>query len=204
MANAASRVNLNRAGRQRRAAGWTLLTLGAIVAGVCVASGWWGLTVQFEWWSFGVHKGTAYLIENDKDWTYSKTRATVVWGDPQPGRLDVRRLVRREWEWTRPAFRKPMEYSGSANLGPGNPRKWFWGINGYRTTFPLWPIPLLLWTPAAILLRLGTLARRRALKGMCAKCGYSLAGLSNGAACPECGKGSSPLVAQVSSLKTPS
>ena len=46
---------------------------------------------------------------------------------------------------------------------------------------PLWPIPLLLWTPAALLLRSGILARRRAVKGMCAKCGYSLAGLASDA-----------------------
>ncbi|HZW07506.1 MAG TPA: hypothetical protein VFF65_10315 [Phycisphaerales bacterium] len=45
------------------------------------------------------------------------------------------------------------------------------------------PIALVLWAPGAV----RTLRRRR--KGCCAACGYSLAGLDEGAACPECGRG---------------
>jgi hypothetical protein len=56
-------------------------------------------------------------------------------------------------------------------------------------TMPLWPIPLLLCTPAALLLRSASLARRRANTGACTKCGYSLSGLAADTPCPECGKG---------------
>lgn len=45
---------------------------------------------------------------------------------------------------------------------------------------PFWPIPLLLWLSAAPILLSGIIARRRAMKGSCNKCGYSLAGLVDG------------------------
>jgi hypothetical protein len=63
---------------------------------------------------------------------------------------------------------------------------------------PLWvpTVPPLIATGAAW--RLDAVARRRARAGCCAKCGYDLRGLREGAVCPECGSPFSP--AKVSAL----
>jgi hypothetical protein len=62
-----------------------------------------------------------------------------------------------------------------------------WGSRGGRSwiTVPVW---------APVLLGAGTIGlviciERRRLAGCCSVCGYSLAGLARGTACPECGKG---------------
>ncbi|MFM9996191.1 MAG: hypothetical protein ACKVU4_10360 [Phycisphaerales bacterium] len=58
---------------------------------------------------------------------------------------------------------------------------------GFGLTLPLW-LPLVLTAvPGVWLWRLD----RRASPGCCAACGYDLAGLTPGAACPECGSGKS-------------
>jgi len=145
-------VNVKRIGRKRRAAGWTLLTLGVIVAGVWAASGW--LRVEVDRRTFHVVVDSGLL---------------TIQSGPPAGR------------------ERPF-------LSPSQLSEWSWRIRDLineqrpEVRLALWPIPLLLWTPAALLLRSGTLAQRRANTNACAKCGYSLAGLADGAPCPECGR----------------
>ena len=148
-------MKAKKAGRKRRMLGWTLLTLGVLVAGMWVWSGWNWLTIYYHF----------------------KSARSISIGF---GRID-----------STPGHQALGNYPQS-----GGPRwvYWYSKSTGYYSglisyAYPLWPIPLLLWTPAALLLRSGIVARRRTITNACPKCGYSLAGLTAGAACPECGKG---------------
>ncbi len=74
-------------------------------------------------------------------------------------------------------------------------RGWLWVpdwehrslISGVLVTVhvPLWMVQVVLAVPTAWLWRRD---RRRARAGLCAACGYDLAGLAPSAPCPECGK----------------
>jgi hypothetical protein len=74
---------------------------------------------------------------------------------------------------------------------------------GWSVGVPLWvpTVPLLLATGAAW--RLDALARRRARAGCCAKCGYDLRGLRDGAVCPECGGPAPPRVSGEAAASPP-
>jgi hypothetical protein len=156
--------------------GWTLLTLGVLVAAVWAASGW--CLVEYA-------KGTKHVFLSGgaiQSMTFSPgTQIRQGWA--------IRRHSATErWLWR---AEKVPRWSVSRSFDIGVATYWsapndksFCG----QTCTLLWPSPLLLWTPAALLLRSGILARRRAMTGSCAKCGYSLAGLAEGSPCPECGK----------------
>jgi hypothetical protein len=169
-------------GRKRRAAGWTLLALGLLVAGVWVTSRWYlaahcGITraVTITTGELSIVSVTDPYPSHERGWAWRNREAM---------------LAPVRWRWSAAEIRTPKlihfsgyvlasyaEYDfGPAMLGTGIPRPPT-ATHAYLT-FTLWPVPLLLWTPAALFLRSGILARRRANAGMCSKCGYSLAGLA--------------------------
>jgi len=177
------------AGRKRRVTGWTLIALGLLVAGVWWASGWWG----FGYGAVAIDRGrvgVSYTCINHEfgfDHAHYKRFAEE--------RENAWFLYEQQWSgqrciWTAECHpghhRCPLEscnlvfVSRSVTLGDFD--------TSVEWVAPLWPIPLLFWAAGVPILRSGIVARRRAMAGNCAKCGYSLAGLGDGAACPECGK----------------
>jgi hypothetical protein len=161
-------------GRKRRTLGWTLLTLGLLVTGVWVWSGWQRFYLFF--WSIS-DNANVRLLAGVLELRVEEPRP------PRDSRSDLGAAIKEELlPWRRPGWRVYWTPVFSAESD-----QWKYV---YKVT--LWPIPLLLWTPAALLLRSGILARRRAITGSCPKCGYSLAGLPAGSPCPECSKAKVP------------
>jgi hypothetical protein len=164
-----AKATVKKIGRKRRAAGWTLVALGVVVAGVWV---WSGLG-RVELPEFVMQRSS--LDFHAQHGAVSVTRAVPA--NPREGQSRATPPAAPWSEWSVEAL-------------PLGVHRTSYGITAYTTySAPLWPIPLLLWSSAAVLLRSGILARRRALSGACITCGYSLAGLEVGAPCPECGKG---------------
>lgn len=155
--------------------------LGVLVAGAWVASGWWviGLTYHRPGSAGGSLGGSTHNVL----YVYTLD-GVVIFGtqssSPNPSGFSITPRLEKAgwslWHWS---------WGGGGGPGGGSPRS-------FDCTAPLWPVPVVLWGAGALLLRSGRLARRRALTGMCAACGYSLAGLAAGAPCPECGRGGGP------------
>ncbi len=164
-------VNVKKIGRggKRRALGWTLLALGLLSVGVWV--GWWGGSANCGRWQLSCFDGLFVAWRHDNgtgSYTLSLDR---VW--PSAGGL----------RWVTPVFVEPRP-DVQQNFGLAC---YYNSKSHVCWAVVVWPIPPLLWTPAALLLRSGTLARRRAVTGSCPACGYDRRGLAPGAVCPECG-----------------
>lgn len=168
-------------GRKRKAAGWTLLILGLLVAAVWLWSGWGIRRVRVGNFSAGCFQGHLHVIwlavpptdsSGVDQWTLAEqASAKAVW-----------MILDQTDEYAR---LPRLTFTGKSDLALALEGM---ELDGPLHELPAWPIPLLLWTPAAALLCSGYLARKRAITGMCKSCGYELAGLSSDAPCPECGR----------------
>lgn len=165
-------------GRKRRAAGWTLLALGVIVAGVWVASGWWlvtGWCGDTRWFCRNGSMGCQIGVRRSSLPFSSPTFAMETYSERSRFTLRAESPLIRQGD--------DLDLFVFAVLSPTS-------HPGIRIlAFALWPIPLLLCAPAAFLLRSGIIARRRAMTNTCPMCGYSLTGTAEGSPCPECGTG---------------
>jgi hypothetical protein len=162
--------------------GWTLLTLGVLVAGVWGASGWLWLTRRFDAmganYTVAIQYGTLFCMRA------SDTDGRDAW--------NLERYGSSVWRWSFGWGHDVKEPNAFHNFGAVQFSRFSpsTGPALKRIELILWPVPFLLWAAGMPLLHSGILARRRANAGLCKKCDYSLAGIAPGAPCPECGKAS--------------
>ena len=177
----ATNARKKRPGRKRRVAGWLLLVIGVLITGVWGVSGWWRCQASRGPLTVTLSAGTV-------ETTYAL--------DSFAGTdLEFRGALQDAYVVHARAWNPPEEfYSYSMNWDLGVacagdfirtnriPYKRCWFL-------VLWPFPLPLWTVGGLLLWWARWSRIRAMRGLCLKCGYDLAGLDAGAPCPECGGG---------------
>lgn len=183
MAKTTTNVNV---GRKRRAAGWSLLAIGSLVAAIWAVSGWWELGSIAD---VGNAKQAIWFSRGSIIYRRAAPDTAVPW----PTGWQTHRVAPANpgWKWWTGWERRSTPNSKEASFGVARFQSSSINNNGRHLWVEslLWPIPLFLCTPAAFLLRSGIIARRRVNTNACPKCGYSLAGLAADSMCPECGKG---------------
>lgn len=157
-----------RTSRLFRCTKWACTILAGVMVVAWVGSGWyacwWERQGQWPHFSLFGHKGAiSGAVGNEQFFpnlvpgSFNEFR----WAVADPLATDL------AWAW------KPRWHS------EGNHR--------FYVVIPLWLPALVFAVPAAWMWRVDVKRRRAARVGCCATCGYSLLGLGEGAACPECG-----------------
>jgi hypothetical protein len=177
-------------GRKRRAAGWTLVALGLLVAGVWATSRWWTVQGRIASTRVAAHRGLLIVEPVPPSRGSPPVRPP---DDVSPEKMTQAVLEQRAYDLAKSRLDASVRvWSG---LATDQPSLSFWPIRGahdivqtrgYFTFVLLWPVPAAMLAAGAALLAWGIAARPR--PGACIKCGYSLAGLVSDSPCPECGK----------------
>lgn len=175
--------NPSRTVRTRRFAAWVLIWIGVLAALLLVVSAWWSVEfAQGSWW-IKVGRGEIWVLD-DPGMLFNgqsprglsgprlNDKAGITWYAPD---FEIYGWSNR-WDWV---------FAAHGERGFG----WAGGARAWDVV--LWPFPLPLWTVGGLLLWWARWSRIRAMRGLCLKCGYDLAGLDAGAPCPECGGGRS-------------
>jgi hypothetical protein len=92
-----------------------------------------------------------------------------------------------DYRWRGYPSRWKFHYGWINRVGPLLWQSDVHGRFGWHIAVPVWQVLLSVGAVTAAAWRLDVIAAGRLRKGMCRKCGYDLAGIAEGAKCPECG-----------------
>ena len=190
-----------RTGRKRRMAGWLLLVTGVLITGVWGASRWW----WFGWF------GRSSILQTGRGVLNLQWQTDGI-ADPEDRRWYYAANKPAGWDWLRQEpsifednFSAPtrllvcdvtfVRYQQWRTFAASRIR---WELKNplvHDVTILPWPFALASLLGGGWLLWSGRRARRRAMAGVCHKCGYDLAGLAATTSCPECGGASTAVSA---------